>query len=520
MARRRVAGKGTGRRTVAGQASSDIAPLDDRPLSVTASRDGKRVVAMLPYAGCIVSGTTLQVEREIELPSSHPSVYEGDEGTLWIGGAHLHRGSLFGTTANKIGSKLGGFVDHVCLPRPRLLCGVGTGGEVLYDLDKDEVVHRRKASEHEVFGAVASADGRAVFVDGTSYAWVVDPDHASGYMKLGLKTTSPVDVPAEGLVAIGTTPQGRVLLAARDGAIGWTNRALRIEDERVPKIEPGLRRPLAIAGDDRWVYVLRPAGVLQRLLIEQPEPPPDTKEEPPPLPQAQTCKLPRRATCLTLDPEGKLILAGPKSDDQLGQLWRADPQTLAWEDLRLAKRRLVEEAPAQKAAKGSPSFVATRTKISGDALSTIKVDDVLAGGTGLWVTRDSGILRDRPYASMDPADVLGADALVLPAMIRLHEGTARPAMLVWPGVADEHRPKLAMRFLTWGDEPRAWIELDTPAIRKQGWTRREVFPIQIALAKAPPDVPGRRPKLPDRWVDPELFSALVRECKKLLKVLW
>ena len=368
---------------------------------------------------------------------------------------------------------------------------------------------------------MASADGRAVFVDGTAHAWVVDPDHASGYMKLGLKGTSPVEVPAEGLVALGLTPSGRVLLAARDGAIGWTNRALRIEAERVPKMEAGLRRPLAIAGDDRWAYVLRPAGILQRFLIEQPEAEPDAKEEPEPLPQAQTCKLPRRATCLALDGSGHLVLAGPKSDDQLGQLWRADPAELTWQELRLSRRALAEEPPEQdKGTKGSPSFVATRTKVSGEPLSTIKVDDVLAGGTGVWVTRDWGNLPDRPFTTVEAGDVLGADALVLPAMIRLHEGTARPALIVWPGVADEHRPKLPLRFLTWGDEPREWIELNTPAIRAQGWTRREVFPLQFALPQAPPQVAGRRPKIPERWVDPELFAALGRECKKLLKVLW
>ncbi len=498
-----------------------MAALDDRPLALSVSRDGKRALVMLPYAACVVSGETLEIEREIELPSPAPSVCEADEGTLWLGGTHLHRGSLFGASAAKVGSKLGGYVDHVCLPRPRLLCGAGTHGEVLYDLDKDEVVHRRKASEHEVFGAVASADGRAVFVDGSAHAWVVDPDHASGYMKLGLKATSPVEVPAEGIVALGLTPLGRVLLAARDGAIGWTNRALRIEAERVPKMEAGLRRPLAIAGDDRWAYVLRPAGVLQRFLIEQPEAEPDAKDEPEPLPEAQTCKLPRRASCLALDGNGHLVLAGPKSDDQLGQLWRSDPAELSWEELRLTRRTLVEAPPEDdKAAKAPPSFIATRTKIAGEALSTIKVDDVLAGGTGLWVTRDSGILPDRPFTTMQAADVLGADALVLPAMIRLHEGTARPALVVWPGVADEHRPTLPMHWLTWGDEPREWIELHTPAIRRQGWTRREVFPLQIALPHAPPEVAGRRPKLPDRWVDAELFAALVRECKKLLKVLW
>ena len=31
---------------------------------------------------------------------------------------------------------------------------------------------------------------------------------------------------------------------------------------------------------------------------------------------------------------------------------------------------------------------------------------------------------------------------------------------------------------------------------------------------------GNREPLPEKWVDPELFAALARECKKLLKVIW
>jgi hypothetical protein len=498
-----------------------VTSLDDRPLSLTFSRDGKRLLVVLPYEIWVLATATLELERSIELPSETPSVFEADEGQLWIGGTHLHRSTVFATGATKTGTKLGGFVDHVCLARPRLLCGIGTHGEILYDLDKETVVHRRKASEHEVFGAVPSADGRAVFVDGNPYAWVVDPDHASGYMKLGLRSTSPIEVESEGLVAVGMTSQGRAILAARDGAVGWTNRALRLDEERVPRIEPGLAAPLAVGGDARWIYVLRPAGILHRFLVEQPEAEPGAKEEPDRLPEAQTCRLPRRATCLALDPDGHLVLAGPRSDDHLGQLWRCSPEQLQWEPLPLSRRTLAAEETEGKPATKAPSFIATRSKISGPALSTLRVDDVLAGNPGdPWVTRDQGNLVDRPVATLATTDILGADALVLPAMIRFHEGTARPALLVWPGVADEQRALRPVHWLTWGDEPREWIPLDTPAIRKQGWTRREVFPLQIALARALPDVPGRRPKINDRWVDAELFAALGRECKKLLKVLW
>lgn len=516
-ARRTVAGA---RRTVAGRSSAPLVTLDDRPLSLALSRDGKRVLVTLPYEVWVVGTSTLEVERTIPLKSPSPSVFEGDEGALWIGGQHLHRGAIFGTAATKVGSKLGGFVDRVCLIRSRMLCGVGTHGEVLWDLDKEEDVHRRKVSEHPVLGLLPSPDGRAVWAGGESHAWVIDPDHPSGYTKLKLKQTSPVEVPAEAIVALGSTRKGACVLAARDGAIGWTNRAMRMVQERHPKEAAG--RPLAVAGDDRYVYVLRPAGVVHRFLLAQPKPPAGAQgEEPEPLPEAEHCRLRRLATCLAIAEDGTLLLAGPHADDQLGRLWKQDPAALSWEELPLGSRRLVEDEPAtEPEGNKAPSFVPTRTKVSGKALSTIKVDDVLAGKPELWVTRPTGTVLERPVQVASPDDVMPGDTVVLGAMVRAHEGTARPALLLWPGVADEHRELQSPQWLVWGDEPRGWLPLRTPEIRAQGWSRRDVFPLQIALPRPPPSLAGRRSPLPERWVDAELFTALGRECKKLLKVLW
>jgi hypothetical protein len=64
------------------------------------------------------------------------------------------------------------------------------------------------------------------------------------------------------------------------------------------------------------------------------------------------------------------------------------------------------------------------------------------------------------------------------------------------------------------------MPLHTPAIRNQGWSRRQVFPLEAALASAPPRVPGGRRTVAESWIDRERFDSLARECKKLLKVLW
>ncbi len=517
---------GAGRRTIAGRPGGETVALDDRPLALQLTRDGKRLIVVLPYEVWIVLADTLAIEKTIELASVEPSVCEGDEdGSLWFGGQHLHRGSVWTTTATKFGSKLGGFVDRVAMLRPRTLCAVGTHGEILLDVEKEDVVHRRKVAEHEVLGLVATADGRAVWIAGNSHAWVIDPEHLSGYMKLKLRSTSVDDVPHEAIVALATTSTGAVVLAARDGAVGWTNRALRPAAERFPKIELRVSTPLAIAGDDRYIYVLRPNATLHRFLVEQPPPDPDLKGEPPPLPEAEVAKLDKQATCIACASDGALVLAGPQSDDQLGRLWRVAPDELSWSPLGLGKRTLVEPAAPEPTAEGAtpnarPNFVATRSKLSGPPLAQLKVDDVISGAHPFWVTRASGTLAERPVEERKPEDVLAADALLLPAMIRFHGGVARPALLLWAGVADELREIPPLEWLAWGDRPRGWISLRTPEIRAQGWSRREVFPLQTALAMPPPNVAGRRAPVPARWADAELFAALVKECKRLLEVLW
>lgn len=521
-----------GRRTVAGRSSAPLITLDDHPLALAVSRDGKHLLVTLPYEVWIVTAHTLEVERSIPLESARPSVFEGDDGVLWLGGQHLYGSTLFGTTATKVGSKLGGFVDHVTQVRPRLLCGVGSHGEVLWDAAKEEIVHRRKVAEHAVLGVVPTPDGRVVWAGGHSHVWVIDPDHPSGYTKLKLKHTSAGEVPAEAIVALGVTAEGGCVLAARDGAVAWTNRGLRLVGERHLKGDGTLNRPLSVACDRQWIYVLRPAGVLHRFLLAQPKAAAETEHakkggpgkgsaEPEPLPEVEQCRLRRLATCIAIGDDGQLVLAGPHADDQLGRLWREDPSALPWEPLALGQRTLVEPEPEPAGeTKAAPSFVATRTKVSGDPIAAIKVDDVLAGTPTLWLTKPSGTLLERPAVRASAGDLLPGDAVLLPAMVRMNEGTARPALLLWPGVADDERELVSPQWLMWGDRPRGWISLRTPEIRAQGWSRRDVFPLQIALPRAPPELPGRRAPLPPRWVDPELFAALGRECKKLLKVLW
>jgi hypothetical protein len=509
----------TGQRTIAGTKPAAAAvALDDRPLAIHLSRDGKHLIVPVPYEVWILHFASLDVERTIPLPSAEPSVFEASkDGALWIGGHHLHYGSVFATTVTKVGTKLADFVDRVCVVRPGLLCGVGHQGEVLWDIEKETPVHRRKISEHPVLGLVA-VDGRAVWADGSQHAWVIDPAAPSGYMQMKLRTTSQAEVEAEGIIALGLTSTGRCILAARDGGVGWTGRGLRFEAERFPKLSLRAATPLAVAGDERWVYVLRPRGLLQRFLIEQPKPPPGEEDSFEPLPAAEETRLEWPAEAMLLHTSG-LVFGGPQADGTLGRLWRVAPSALTWQTIKLGARTLVEPKPAE-AVDNRPNFTPTRSKLTGPPLAELKVDAVLgADTTSVLVTHAHGALLERPVVRRPAGEVLPGDALLLPAMVRAREGTARPALVLWPGTPDAHREPPEPQWLVWGDNPRGWMPLETPHIRAQGWSRADLFPMQLAVATSP-SVAGNRQPIPEKWVDPELFQALARECKKLLKVIW
>ncbi len=489
--------------------------LDDRPVGIWMGRDGKRILVSLPYELWIVNTSTKEVERTIELTAPAPRPFEAEDGGVWIGGPHLFRASMFNVVATKIGTRLGGFVERVGLIRPSLLCGVGPTGEVLWDTEEEEALHRRRTSEREVTGLEVAPDGRAVFADGSSTAWIIDPDHPAGYKKLKLHGTSNANVPAEGVVALGTSTEGRCLLGARDGAVAWTNRALRLEGEVFPHMN-GRRAPLDLTGDRRWIYVLRPGGVLQRFLLSQPEPT-DEEPEPDPLPEAQQTRVERGPTTMVMAPGGTLWMAGGTDHSQLGRLWPTSVEALEWSNVRLGTRTLEDDAPPEGVR--TPSFVTTRSKFTGRPLAEVKVDEVLSGDFPFLVTHGYGSLLERPVARVAPNKVLPGDTVLLPAMVRFHEGTARPAILMRPGSVHDDRP-VDLSWLAWGDEPRGWVPLRTPEIRNQGWSRRAVFPLQVALPTAPPGLAGHRCSIPERWTDADLFAAMARECKKLLKVLW
>lgn len=537
----------------------DELDLDDRPLAIARSHDRRHFIVTLPYELWIVDAKTLAPQRTIELPMARPSVAEGWEGTLWVGGQHLFRASINASTITKIGSKLGGYVDHLALIRDDLLCGVGSQGELVWDIDRATATHKRKSPGPAAIGVVPTADGRAVVCDGSETTWVIDPAHLAGYGQLRLANTSAVPVEAEKIIALGRTEGtlgGRVLLGARDGAVAWTARDLRLAGERMPA-GTGARdlSPLALAGDERWIYALRGRGLLHRFLVAQPgapkpmgqakqgkravapgRPSPSASElEPPPLPLAQSVRLAKLAECMALvidEDQRTLVFGGAKADGQLGRLWTQDPELLEWEPLELGKRSLVEPPPppspdAEPPPPQRPSFIATKNKLSGPKLRTLSVDAVVGAKTDppdYWVTHGSGNLLDRPVVRLEPQSILPGDAILLPAMVRFAEGTARPALLLWPGMVDDaaraHARPPELQWLVWGDDPRAWVALETPEIRAQKWSRTDLFPLRVALPGVPGGLPGKRARLDPKWIDGEHFVALAKECKKLLKVLW
>ncbi|MEE9382620.1 MAG: hypothetical protein V3V08_04315 [Nannocystaceae bacterium] len=540
--RRRVVadGSGTRRRIEAvTRSDSDTALLHDVPIELRRSRDGKRLFVILPYELWVLDSRSLNMQRRIELSMPRPSLSEDAEGVLWIGGQHLYRGGVWTDAVVKVGSKLGGFVDQVVLLRPGLLCGVGRHGEVLWDTNANELLHRRKTREHHVYGLLATADERALWAGGESSSWLIHPARTSGYTRVRFPTTSSDAVEAEVVVALGMTTHGRCILGARDGGIAWTHSDLRLAHERFPTGAGEHAWAVAVAGDERWIYVLRPKGLLQRFRIDEPKKPKKRadrevyrrggtsralpeQEAPVPDPPAQCCRLELPASCLTLSTDvsnaTRLILGGPRSGGHLGRLWYCDPSTLEWQDQSLGTRELVPRSTPT--APEVPSFVATRNKLEGPLIRELKVDQVLSGSVQLYATRDHGHALEQRAVRLEATKVLSADALLLPAMLRLCSGVARPGLLLWSSVRAPTGDPVPLRWFTWGDRPQGWLLLDTPSIREQAWTRGEVFPLTTALAHAPPRVPGMRPAIPEKWVDAALFAAMARECKKQLEVLW
>ena len=223
----RASSTGARRRVVAGGPGGPgdgIVNLDDRPLRIQRSRDGKRLLVALPYELLVLKARDLSVQHRLSLKVPRPTVAEDAEGLLFVGGTHLHRASSWGGDATKVGTRLGGFVDHVALLRPGLLCGAGPQGEILWDTEDEKEVHRRKSTKHQVEDLVTTPDERAIWADGSPSAWIIDPAHPSGYTQLRFPTTSPgAKAPAEGIVRLGITSRGRAVLAARDGGVAWTH---------------------------------------------------------------------------------------------------------------------------------------------------------------------------------------------------------------------------------------------------------------------------------------------------------
>lgn len=513
--------------------------LDDRPLALISSRDQKWVYAIVPYAICVLDFELRRVERVIELPHPKPSLWEDQDHQLWIGGHHLYIAHAFSGKAQKVGSKLAGWVDQIIgLDEEGLLFGVGSQGEILLERDTRKERFRRSAHHNGPFDLCALQDTRPLFCHGQRGAHIVDIHHLDGYTQLRLKDQDDWENPRQALSKCYRAPDchpERVFLAAQDGAVAWTGPGLRL-DASLYLAEPGpAPQPLALFADPRWLYVLRERGELCRYLLAPPKLKNKSKDPwskgrvaKDPLPRAQRCRLGKIATTMN----GRWEPAAPDSEDdaprtelrfgaakgQLGIVWSLKPESLEWENLTLGER-LHSEAPVQSA----PNFVATRHRFEGPRIQDfLEVDTLLNDAQGIWVSGSgSNSVLDRSIRSIAPCELMPQDSLVLAAMFRFAQGTARPGWVYWSAKGEQP----SIRYFVWGDEPRQWIELITPELRRQKWERRSVFPMQVALSatgleELSQQKDSRYDKLPSRWQDRELFAALAKECRKLLRVLW
>lgn len=534
---------GTRRRIVASNKSKagEGLALDDRPFALIPSRDKKWIFTLVPYGIRVLSADLGRVERSIDLPHAQPSVWEDEDHLLWVGGHHLYRVHAFSGKPNKVGTKLSGWVDKIVgLTRDNLLLGVGSQGEVLLERDSLKERFRRNASHAGPFDLTALDSDRAIVCHGKNVGHIIDLNHLDGYTQIHVKDQDTWENPEHTLQlsyhAEQTQPP-RLCLATQDGAVAWTGTSLSLKSS-LYLAKPGRHaRPLAMYADARWLYVLREGAHLHRYLLT----PPLLRKSPDPrgrggariakdpLPKAQRTRLPKIASAMLgvtnpaeaaseEGPDTKLIIGCGTAAGHLGVVLSCDPRRLTWENLELGPRRFA--SPPEPS---NPNFEPTRHRFSGPALrEMLGVDEILSKGDGIWVTgSQTSAVVERSLKEINATDVMSMDNLVLAAMIRFSNGIVRPGWLYWsPGSAPE-----SLRYFVWGDEPRTWTELATLELRQQKWTRPEVFPMQVALRSATLKSvlklkEERYPKLSVRWLDPELFEAMAKECRQRLEVLW
>lgn len=533
---------GKRRRIVAGNKarSEKGLGLDDCPFALIPSKDGKWVFALVPYGIRVLPASLSCVERSIDLPHPQPSLWEDEDHELWIGGHHLYKVHAFSGKPSKVGTKLSGWVDKIVgLERDKLLLGIGPQGEILLERSTLKEHFRRQHPHQGPFDVCALDSDKAMLCHGQSVGHLLDLNHLKGYTQLGFKDKDPWENPAQRIILSYHSPTHhpeRLFFAAQDASLAWTGQGLRLEASLyLPK--PGRHtKPLAMFADRRWLYLLLQGGVLHRHLLTPPKL--KNKEQDPrkrakvaqdPLPAAQKTRLPKIATAMlgqsmdrstdpNLAPETTLQFASAQAKGQLGLVWNCKPEDLDWQNLELGARNETKAPQAQ-----APSFVPTRHRFEGEKLATgLSVDDILTGSPQQWVTgSQSNRIVDRSFKAIEVPELMSLDSLVLPAMLRLANSDARPGWIYWSPSGETP----SLRYFVWGDNPRAWIELSTPELREQKWSRTEVFPLQVALRSTglhelPQSADDRYERIPAAWKDAELFAAMAKECRQRLKVLW
>ncbi|RMG98393.1 MAG: hypothetical protein D6705_05960, partial [Deltaproteobacteria bacterium] len=465
--------------------------------------DRTRLLAVRPYEIDVVLLAECKVERTIPVPTERPSVCEAEGAALWIGGGHLYRGSLFASEVHKVGRSLRGFVDAVTVVRPHLLAAAGALGEVLVDTaDEEETFRRKAAAPREVLGIAPSADGRCVFATGAPHAWIFDPDHPEGHTRLAPRPGAAADDVADPVVGVGALSDGSVALATAGGTVAWTQRTLRVVGAvTVATADP----PLALFGDETYVYVLRPGGRLERL---RRGPPPDDADPPPPAAEAATVSDDTVTACRLAN--GTFVLGVAEAGGALGRIVVRTADTLTFSPVELAKAPRASRAPALD--------VEDVPRIDGPPLAELNPDAVLKGPVRIWrTTPRTGPVEKWPHAPVDVSDVDAPGPWLVAAMVRPAQGPVRPALCLVPGPED---PEARPSWIVWGDAPRGWVELSTPEIRRQGWTRRSVYPLAPALAVSREALGPRAARIPDGWTDPATFAELAATCRRELSVVW
>jgi hypothetical protein len=293
----------SGQRTIANTKATDVTALDDRPLAIHLSRDGKHLLVALPTScGCSTSPLSKSNERSNSAPPSpRPRGQQGRRPVDRWSPPPLRQHLLHHCHQDRHQARRLRRPRLPPAPRPplrRRQPGRGPVGHRQGDPGPPPQGLRTPRPRPRPARRTAPCGPMAPRTPGSSTLSTPPATCSSSCAPPAPPRSTPRASSPLGLSTAHRPP--RCLLAARDGAVAWTGRQLRIDRTVPPPRTP--RRPLPSpspamsAGSTSCAR----AASSSASSSSNPSPPPAKKTTLSPLPEAEECRLEWPAECMLL----------------------------------------------------------------------------------------------------------------------------------------------------------------------------------------------------------------------------